>query len=194
MISVAEMRNQNVIVLEEFTIAKRQHLSALRSTEDIIAASKAKRIALFLDVYNETLSPIVDDSDLAFMFKAKMWWDHDYTRGASALSNMSMFITEMSSDSYQLLGMAERGMLPEFFSKRSCYGTPLMGILFSISGVLLLSWMSFQELLLCVLHHDTIMRELHAQGRTIAEIAETLKTAPLPANTIVAIRSAYALG
>ncbi|WOL00995.1 putative polyamine transporter [Canna indica] len=118
------------------------------------------------------------------------WW----LQGASALSNMSMFVTEMSSDSYQLLGMAERGMLPEFFSKRSCYGTPLMGILFSASGVLLLSWMSFQELLLCVLHHDTIMRELHAQGRTIAEIAETLKTAPLPANTIVAIRSTYALG
>ncbi|WOK92711.1 putative polyamine transporter [Canna indica] len=70
------------------------------------------------------------------------WW----LQGASALSNMGMFVTEMSSDSYQLLGMAERGMLPEFFSKRSCYGTPLMGILFSASGVLLLSWMSFQEI------------------------------------------------
>ncbi|XP_020110893.1 probable polyamine transporter At1g31830 isoform X1 [Ananas comosus] len=70
------------------------------------------------------------------------WW----VQGASALSNMGMFVAEMSSDSYQLLGMAERGMLPEFFSKRSRYGTPLVGILFSASGVLLLSWMSFQEI------------------------------------------------
>ncbi|XP_074562060.1 putative polyamine transporter At1g31830 [Curcuma longa] len=70
------------------------------------------------------------------------WW----VQGASALSNMGMFITEMSSDSYQLLGMAERGMLPEFFARRSRYGTPLAGILFSASGVLLLSWMTFQEI------------------------------------------------
>lgn len=71
-----------------------------------------------------------------------MWW----LQGAAALSNMGMFIAEMSSDSYQLLGMAERGMLPELFSKRSRYGTPLIGILFSASGVLLLSWLSFQEI------------------------------------------------
>ncbi|CAL9083609.1 unnamed protein product [Musa acuminata var. zebrina] len=70
------------------------------------------------------------------------WW----VQGASALSNMGMFVAEMSSDSYQLLGMAERGMLPEFFSRRSRFGTPLIGILFSASGVLLLSWLSFQEI------------------------------------------------
>ncbi|XP_019705703.1 polyamine transporter PUT1 isoform X2 [Elaeis guineensis] len=70
------------------------------------------------------------------------WW----VQGAAALSNMGMFVAEMSSDSFQLLGMAERGMLPEFFSKRSPYGTPLIGIMFSASGVLLLSWLSFQEI------------------------------------------------
>ncbi|XP_043696736.1 probable polyamine transporter At1g31830 isoform X2 [Telopea speciosissima] len=70
------------------------------------------------------------------------WW----IQGASALSNMGMFVAEMSSDSFQLLGMAERGMLPGFFSKRSRYGTPLIGILFSASGVVLLSWLSFQEI------------------------------------------------
>lgn len=70
------------------------------------------------------------------------WW----IQAASAVSNMGMFVAEMSSDSYQLLGMAERGMLPEFFSKRSRHGTPLVGILFSACGVLLLSWMSFQEI------------------------------------------------
>ncbi|KAL2544145.1 putative polyamine transporter [Forsythia ovata] len=62
------------------------------------------------------------------------------------MSNMGMFVAEMSSDSFQLLGMAERGMLPEFFAKRSRYDTPLVGILFSASGVMLLSWLSFQEM------------------------------------------------
>lgn len=63
------------------------------------------------------------------------------------MSNMGMFVAEMSSDSFQLLGMAERGMLPEFFAKRSRHGTPLIGILFSASGVILLSWLSFQEII-----------------------------------------------
>jgi len=74
-------------------------------------------------------------------------WLHSWIQGAAALSNMGNFLTEMSSDSYQLLGMAERGMLPEFFARRSRYGTPLIGILFSAFGVILLSWMSFQEII-----------------------------------------------
>ncbi|KAG9154011.1 hypothetical protein Leryth_000530 [Lithospermum erythrorhizon] len=73
-------------------------------------------------------------------------WLRGWIQGAAALSNMGMFVAEMSSDSFQLLGMAERGMLPEFFAKRSRYGTPIVGILFSASGVLLLSWLSFQEI------------------------------------------------
>jgi len=48
------------------------------------------------------------------------WW----LQAAAAMSNMFMFVAEMSSDSFQLLGMAERGMLLEFFGKRSCYETP----------------------------------------------------------------------
>ncbi|KAF8729750.1 hypothetical protein HU200_017718 [Digitaria exilis] len=83
-------------------------------------------------------------SDLAKLLGGAwlMWW----VQAAAALSNMGMFVAEMSSDSYQLLGMAERGMLPSFFARRSRYGTPLVGILFSASGVVLLSSMSFQEI------------------------------------------------
>ncbi|KAK2974301.1 hypothetical protein RJ640_026862 [Escallonia rubra] len=73
-------------------------------------------------------------------------WLRSWVQGASALSNMGMFVAEMSSDSFQLLGMAERGMLPAFFAKRSRYGTPLTGILFSASGVVLLSSLTFQEI------------------------------------------------
>ncbi|XP_054792994.1 probable polyamine transporter At1g31830 isoform X1 [Prosopis cineraria] len=73
-------------------------------------------------------------------------WLSYWLQAAAAVSNMGMFVAEMSSDSFQLLGMAERGMLPECFSKRSQHGTPLIGILFSASGVLLLSWLSFDEI------------------------------------------------
>ncbi|XP_020209806.2 polyamine transporter RMV1, partial [Cajanus cajan] len=73
-------------------------------------------------------------------------WLRCWVQAASALSNMGMFVAEMSSDSFQLLEMAERGMVPEIFAKRSRYGTPLVGILFSASGVVLLSWLSFQEI------------------------------------------------
>ncbi|RRT35793.1 hypothetical protein B296_00048667 [Ensete ventricosum] len=41
---------------------------------------------------------------------------------------------------------------------------------------------------------DRVMEELHSQGRTIEEITENLKRAPLPASAIAAIKSAYALG
>ncbi|KAK4340494.1 hypothetical protein RND71_041956 [Anisodus tanguticus] len=73
-------------------------------------------------------------------------WLRFWVQGASAVSNMGMFLAEMSGDSFQLLGMAERGMLPDFFAKRSRYGTPLIGILFSASGIVLMSCLSFQEI------------------------------------------------
>ncbi|KAF6134421.1 hypothetical protein GIB67_012361 [Kingdonia uniflora] len=41
---------------------------------------------------------------------------------------------------------------------------------------------------------DIIMKELHSQGRTIADIAECLKRAPLHPRIISAIKSAHALG
>lgn len=83
-------------------------------------------------------------SDIAKMIGGV--WLRVWLQVASALSNMGMFVAEMSSDSFQLLGMAERGMLPKIFARRSRHGTPLVGILFSASGVVLLSWLSFQEI------------------------------------------------
>nr|GEU86429.1 probable polyamine transporter At1g31830 isoform X2 [Tanacetum cinerariifolium] len=44
------------------------------------------------------------------------------------------------------MNFREQGMLPEFFAKRSHYGTPYIGILFSASGVILLSQLTFQEI------------------------------------------------
>ncbi|KAF7137147.1 hypothetical protein RHSIM_Rhsim07G0139500 [Rhododendron simsii] len=73
-------------------------------------------------------------------------WLRVWIQVAAAMSTIGMFEAEMSGDSFQLLGMAERGMLPTFFAKRSRYGTPLVGILFSASGIILLSWLSFEEI------------------------------------------------
>jgi len=56
---------------------------------------------------------------------------------ASAVSNIGQFEAEMSSDSFQLQGMAERGMLPAALSKKSKYGTPLIPILLSATAVAL---------------------------------------------------------
>ncbi|EOX97580.1 Amino acid permease family protein [Theobroma cacao] len=91
-----------------------------------------------------TLAGEVENPNIAKMLGGV--WLLAWIQAAAALSNMGMFLAEMSSDSFQLEGMATRGMLPEFFAKRSRYGTPLVGILFSASGVLLLSWLSFQEI------------------------------------------------
>lgn len=43
-----------------------EHPSALRSFDRMMKATKGKRIVVFLD-YDGTLSPIVNDPDLAFM-------------------------------------------------------------------------------------------------------------------------------
>nr|GMD07198.1 probable polyamine transporter At3g19553 [Ipomoea batatas] len=71
------------------------------------------------------------------------WW----IQAAAAMSNMGLFEAEMSSDAFQLLGMSEMGMLPSIFASRSKHGTPTFSILCSATGVIFLSWMTFQEIL-----------------------------------------------
>lgn len=71
------------------------------------------------------------------------WW----IQAAAAMSNMGLFEAEMSSDAFQLLGMSEMGLLPTIFAQRSKYGTPTISILCSATGVVFLSWMTFQEIL-----------------------------------------------
>ncbi|WVZ10881.1 hypothetical protein V8G54_015411 [Vigna mungo] len=66
---------------------------------------------------------------------------------AAAMSNLGLFQAEMSSDAFQLQGMSKMGMLPALFASRSKYGTPTVSILFSATGVIFLSWMSFQEII-----------------------------------------------
>lgn len=47
---------------------------------------------------------------------------------AAGISNIAMFQAELSSDAFQLMGMAERGYLPQIFATRSRHGTPTYGL------------------------------------------------------------------
>ena len=65
---------------------------------------------------------------------------------SAAVSQIGMFEAEMSSDSYQVLGMAERGYLPRRFAARSRFGTPVIGIALSSMGVVSMLIFSFTEI------------------------------------------------
>ena len=65
---------------------------------------------------------------------------------ASAVSNIALFEAEMSGDAYQLMGMADRGLIPKLFCKRSRFGTPTNGILVGTMVIILLSVADFDQL------------------------------------------------
>jgi amino acid transporter len=65
---------------------------------------------------------------------------------ASGLANLGLYQAEMTADTFQLLGMAERGLIPKIFAKRSPYGTPTFAILVSSVIIAFFSFFDFTEL------------------------------------------------
>ena len=66
---------------------------------------------------------------------------------SAAAANVGMFVSEMSSDAYQLSGMAERGLLPAALARKSpTTGTPTVAIGLSALGVLALSGLTFESI------------------------------------------------
>jgi len=65
---------------------------------------------------------------------------------AAAVSQLGQYQAEMSSDSYQLLGMSERGMLPKCLSVRSRFGTPTVGLLLSSVGIIIMISFEFMQI------------------------------------------------
>lgn len=61
------------------------------------------------------------------------------------VSQIGQFEAEMSSDSFQLLGMAERGFLPACLARRSRHGTPTLAIILSSVGICTLSMFDFRQ-------------------------------------------------
>lgn len=50
---------------------------------------------------------------------------------AAGVSNIALFQAELSTESFQLMGMAERGFVPKIFASRSRYDTPTAAIVLS---------------------------------------------------------------
>ena len=65
---------------------------------------------------------------------------------SSALTNIGMFLAEMSSDAWMVAGMADRGIIPKVLGSRNQYGTPYIGIIASAIGIILLSFFSFIDI------------------------------------------------
>ena len=74
-------------------------------------------------------------------------WLGVWTVFAAGISNIAMFEAEMSSDAFQLMGMAERGYVPHIFTTRSKYGTPTAGIIFNTLVIIAFSCADFGQLL-----------------------------------------------
>mmetsp|Transcript_12866 Transcript_12866/g.26259 ORF Transcript_12866/g.26259 Transcript_12866/m.26259 type:complete len:529 (+) Transcript_12866:122-1708(+) len=66
---------------------------------------------------------------------------------AAGISNVGLYCAEMGSDSYQLMGMADRGLLPKALGRRSKYGTPTAGIIVGSIGCMVFSVFDFNELI-----------------------------------------------
>jgi amino acid transporter len=64
----------------------------------------------------------------------------------AAVSNIALFEAELSGDSFQLLGMADRGLIPKVFCKRSRFGTPTNGILVGLLVIICLGVANFDQL------------------------------------------------
>ena len=73
------------------------------------------------------------------------WW----IVAAAAVSQIGQFEAEMSSDAFQLLGMAERGFLPSVLAKRSKHDTPTLAIICSSLGILSLVTFDFMQVSPC---------------------------------------------
>jgi len=73
-------------------------------------------------------------------------WLGAWTVLAAGVSNLALFEAEMSTDSFQVYGMAKRGLLPKLFSRRSRFHTPTYGILLGFAVIVLMSMADFSAL------------------------------------------------
>ncbi|KAK4789052.1 hypothetical protein SAY86_020371 [Trapa natans] len=74
-------------------------------------------------------------------------WLKVWIEVGAVLSAIGLFEAQLSSSSYQLLGMADLGMIPAFFSNRSWrFNTPWVGIVFSTAVCIGVSYMDFEDI------------------------------------------------
>jgi len=73
-------------------------------------------------------------------------WLGAWTVFAAGISNIAMFQAELSSDAFQLMGMADRGHLPKLFSKRSRHGTPTFGLILGTAVIVVMGVSDLDQL------------------------------------------------
>jgi amino acid transporter len=74
-------------------------------------------------------------------------WLGAWTIFAAAISNIALFQAELSADSFQLLGMADRGHIPKLFSQRSRHGTATYGIILGTAVIVVLGASHLDQLI-----------------------------------------------
>ncbi|XP_015878820.2 probable polyamine transporter At3g13620 [Ziziphus jujuba] len=75
-------------------------------------------------------------------------WLKVWIEVGAVLSAIGLFEAQLSSSAYQLLGMADLGILPKFFAARSkWFNTPWVGIVLSTVIALGVSYMDFQDII-----------------------------------------------
>lgn len=88
-------------------------------------------------------------ADIAVNIAGK--WLKYWIEIGSVLSGIGLYEAQLSSCAYQILGMANIGVLPKFFGLRSkWFNTPWVGILLSTSIVLAVSFMNFTDIIASV--------------------------------------------
>ncbi|KAL2507969.1 putative polyamine transporter [Forsythia ovata] len=88
-------------------------------------------------------------ADLAAMIAGK--WLKYWIEIGAVLSVIGLYEAQLSSCAYQILGMANIGVMPKFFGSRAkWFNTPWVGILLSTMIVLAVSYMNFTDIIASV--------------------------------------------
>ncbi|KAK1307468.1 putative polyamine transporter [Acorus calamus] len=75
-------------------------------------------------------------------------WLKIWVEVGAVLSGIGLYEAQLSSCAYQMIGMAELGLVPKWFASRSkWFGTPWLAILLSTSITLAVSFMSFENII-----------------------------------------------
>lgn len=108
-----------------------------------------------------------------------------FTVGTSAAA-AGMFLSDMTTYSYQLSGMAEDGMVPRIFAaKLPQVGTPYVAICLQSLVVMMLSHMDFHEILMCdnLLYSCALLLELCAMIKLRVSQPNLARPFKIPTNT-----------
>ncbi|OAY62797.1 putative polyamine transporter [Ananas comosus] len=74
-------------------------------------------------------------------------WLKYWIEAGAVLSTIGLYEAQLSSGAFQLMGMADLGLLPRFFARRApFFDTPWVGILLSSLIILGISFMSFNDI------------------------------------------------